>query len=170
MMTFVALLRGINVGGTGKLAMSDLRALCQDAGFQNVRTYIASGNVVFTSPLAEQQVTEALESRLRNHAGTPIRVVVRTAAEMADILAQNPFPEAPGDRVVAIFLDAPASSDLLNGVTGQAADEHIRLGCREIFVWYGRGQGNSKLRIPAAKAGTARNMNTIAKLAEMAAQ
>ncbi|HTH17336.1 MAG TPA: DUF1697 domain-containing protein, partial [Magnetospirillum sp.] len=158
------------VGGTGKLAMSDLRALCQDAGFQNVRTYIASGNVVFTSPLSEQEVKETLEVRLRDHAGTPIGAMVRTAAEMAAVLAHNPFLEAPEDRVVAIFLDSPASSDLLSGVTGQAEDEQIRIGCREIYVWYGHGQGNSKLRIPAAKAGTARNMNTIAKLAEMAAQ
>lgn len=150
--------------------MSDLRTLCQDAGFQNVRTYIASGNVIFTSSLPEQKVKEALEIRLRHHSRTPIGMVVRTAGEMANVLAHNPFPDAPGDRVMAIFLDGAASSDLLNGVTGQADDEHIQTGCREIYVWYGRGQGNSKLRIPAAKAGTARNMNTIAKLAEMAAQ
>ena len=95
--------------------------------------------------------------------------MVRTAAEMAAILADNPFPKAPPNRTVAIFLDKAPPRDALDHAAG-AQREEMRLGAREIYVHYPDGQGTSKLRIPAAKAGTARNMNTIAKLAEMAAK
>jgi len=85
------------------------------------------------------------------------------------ILAQNPFPGAPANRVTAIFLDDVTSPATLNGVTGRADDEELRLGRREIYVRYGAGMAASKLRIPAAREGTARNMNTVAKLATMSA-
>jgi uncharacterized protein (DUF1697 family) len=84
---------------------------------------------------------------------------------MAEVLARNPFPDAPGNRVMAIFLDAPGT---LDGITGQAPGEHIQLGQREIYVHYGSGMATTRLRIPAAAAGTARNMNTVARLADMA--
>lgn len=167
MHSYVALLRAVNVGGTGKLPMAELRAMCEQAGFVDVRTYIASGNVVFRSALAERAVVVALESRLAAYAGKPVGVLVRTAAEMAVVLAANPFPEAPGNRVVAVFLDSPPSADALEHATGRKS-EAMALGKREIYVHYGDGMADSRLRIPAAKAGTARNINTIAKLAEMA--
>jgi uncharacterized protein (DUF1697 family) len=171
MTAFVALLRAVNVGGTGKLPMSELSAMCQAAGFGKVRTYIASGNVVFETALSEAKVKADLETRLADHAGKPVGVVVRTAAEMAQVLADNPFPDAAGNRAVVIFLDAAPPKDAVDKATGQADDEAIALGEREIYVRYGEaGQGNSKLRIPAAKSGTARNMNTVAKLAGMAAE
>jgi uncharacterized protein (DUF1697 family) len=87
---------------------------------------------------------------------------------MAAVLKQNPFPEAPGNRTVAIFLDEPPPRDALKGATGQA-EEQMALGTREIYVFYGDGMADSKLKIPVAKNGTARNMNTVAKLAAMAA-
>src|SRR5262245_38232826 len=80
---YVALLRAINVGGTGKLPMADLKAMCEEAGFAHVATYIASGNVVFESSAPEAKVKAALEKRLQGYAGKPVGVVVRTAAEMA---------------------------------------------------------------------------------------
>ena len=79
MNAYVALLRAVNVGGTGKLPMSDLKALCERAGFLGVRTYIASGNVVFESRMSEAQVKAALESALEEYAGKPVGVLVRTA-------------------------------------------------------------------------------------------
>jgi uncharacterized protein (DUF1697 family) len=94
--------------------------------------------------------------------------MVRTGAEMAAVLANNPFPAAPPNRTVAIFLDAPPPADTLRTLSGQK-DEVVWLGTREIYVHYGQGMASSKLKIPAAKTGTARNMNTIARLAEMAA-
>ncbi|HLZ83166.1 MAG TPA: DUF1697 domain-containing protein [Caulobacteraceae bacterium] len=168
MTAYVALLRAVNVGGTGKLPMAELRAMAQNAGFAKVRTYIASGNLVFESDLAEAKVKAALEAALKAYAGKPVGVIVRTGWEMAAVLAANPFPDAPANRTVAIFLDDPPPADLVAAVTGRASEE-IAPGRREIYVHYPDGQGNSKLRIPAARAGTARNLNTVATLAGMAA-
>ena len=167
MTTYVALLRAVNVGGTGKLPMSELRAMCESLGFAKVRTYIASGNVVFESNLTESTVKSKLERSLETYAGTKVGVLVRTGAELAAVLAANPFQSAAPNRTVAIFLDAPPPTDTLAGVTGQQTEE-IALGKREIYVHYGNGMAESKLKIRAAKSGTARNMNTVAKLAEWA--
>ena len=168
MNAYIALLRAVNVGGTGKLPMNELKGLCEAAGFLSVRTYIASGNVVFQSAKTEAQVKAALETALSAYAGKPVGVIVRTAAEMAAVLAHNPFLKMPGNRTVAFFLDAKPSADALRTVTNQTS-EQLRLGVREIYGYYPDGIGDSKLKIPAVKNGTARNMNTIAKLAEMAA-
>jgi len=168
MTSYVALLRAVNVGGTGKLPMSELKAMCEATGFADVRTYIASGNVVFASKLAEKAVKQALEQVLQDYAGKPVGVMVHSAAEMAAVLAANPFAEAAGNRTVAIFLDAPLPATALQDVTGKK-DEQLALGKREIYVHYGDGMADSRLKIPAAKSGTARNMNTIARLADMAA-
>lgn len=169
MTAFIALLRAVNVMGTGKLPMADLKSLCEGAGFVKVRTYIASGNVVFESKKPEAQVKALLEAALAAYAAKPIGVAVRTAAEMAAILADNPFPKAAPSRTVAIFLDKPPPRDALQHVTGRNGED-VRLGKREIYVHYPNGIGVSKLKILAANAGTARNMNTVAKLAELASQ
>jgi uncharacterized protein (DUF1697 family) len=87
---------------------------------------------------------------------------------MQQVLASNPFAKLEPNRTVACFLDDPPPMDSLRTVTG-AVNEEVRLGKREIYVYYGDNMAQSKLKIPAAKAGTARNMNTIAKLAELAA-
>jgi uncharacterized protein (DUF1697 family) len=169
MTAYVALLRAVNVGGTGKLPMSELKAMCEELGFGAVRTYIASGNVVFASRKSEAAVKRALETRLEAYAGKPVGVLVRTADEMAQALADNPFARLPPNRTMAVFLDRAPPADALTAVRGQK-DEKIRLGKREIYIHYGEGMAKSKLVIPAAKAGTARNMNTIAALATMASE
>ena len=168
MTTYVALLRAVNVGGTGKLPMSELRAMCVSAGFSNVRTYIASGNVVFESKLSELSVKAKLERCLETYAGKPVGVLIRTGAELAAVLANNPFSSAAPNQTVAIFLDAPPPADVLDTVSGQQTEE-IAVGTREIYVHYKNGIARSKLKIPAAGTGTARNMNTVAKLAEWTA-
>jgi len=167
MPVFVGLLRAVNVGGTGKLPMAELRALCEAAGFANPRTYIASGNVLFEAQAPEAAVKVALERALEAYAGKPVGVMVRTGSEMKGIVAANPFPAAPANRVVAIFLDDSPPANALAGVTGRQ-EEEIALGAREIYVHYGSGMAQSKLKIPAARRGTARNMNTVAKLAACA--
>jgi uncharacterized protein (DUF1697 family) len=169
MPAFIALLRAVNVGGTGKLPMSELKAMCEELGFAQVKTYIASGNVVFTSRKSESAIKTALEKQLKAYAGKPVGVAVRSAAEMAQVLADNPFPKAAPNRTVAIFLDGKPPKDTLSAVRGQK-NEEIKLGRREIYVHYGDGMGQSKLVIPAAKTGTARNLNTVATLAKMAAE
>jgi uncharacterized protein (DUF1697 family) len=165
---YVALLRAVNVGGTGKLPMAELRAMCESLGFANVRTYIASGNVVFSSKLSETAVKKKLESALETYAGKPVGVLIRTAAELAAVLDDNPFKSAAPNQTVAIFLDSVPPADTLSGVSSQQTEE-IALGVREIYVHYGNGIAKSKLKIANAKTGTARNMNTVATLAEWAA-
>jgi uncharacterized protein (DUF1697 family) len=169
MTAFVALLRAVNVGGTGKLPMNDLKALCEKVGFVKVRTYIASGNVVFESKKSETEVKTMLEARLEVYAGKRVGVLVRTAAELEQVLAANPFPKAPPNRTVAIFLNERPPRDTLDTISGRNGED-VQLGKREIYVHYPGGMGKSKLKIPAARAGTARNMNTVAKLAALAAQ
>jgi uncharacterized protein (DUF1697 family) len=88
---------------------------------------------------------------------------------MAQVLADNPFPKAAPNRTMAVFLDRAPPADALAGIRGRK-DEEIRLGRREIYIHYREGMAKSKLVVPAAKAGTARNMNTVATLARMAAQ
>jgi uncharacterized protein (DUF1697 family) len=143
--------------------------MCEELGFAEVRTFIASGNVVFASRKSEAAVKAALEKRLIAYAGKPVGVLVRSAAEMAQVAADNPFPKAAPNRTVAIFLDDTPPKDTLAQMRGRK-DEQIKLGRREIYVHYGEGMAKSKLVIPAAKTGTARNMNTVATLAKMAAE
>jgi uncharacterized protein (DUF1697 family) len=166
MTSYVALLRAVNVGGTGKLPMPELRAMCEAAGFHNVRTYIASGNVVFTCDKPAREVKAILELALRDYAGKAVGVLVRTAAEMAEILAANPFAAGAPNRTMTIFLDDPPPPAALDASSGKH-DEEMALGRREIYIHYPNGMGRSKLHIPAARSGTARNMNTVAMLAEM---
>jgi len=168
MPAYVALLRAVNVGGTGKLPMADLKAMCVEAGFDQVQTYIASGNVVFTHPGDAGAVKTALEARLQAYAGKPVGVLVRTAAEMAEVLRANPFPDVAPNRAVAIFLDQPPPDDAVSGAR-HCRNERIVAGAREIYVAYDDGMAASKLVIPAGRDGTARNMNSVAKLAELAA-
>lgn len=167
MTRYVALLRAVNVGGTGKLPMTELHAMCEAAGFRDVRTYIASGNVVFGSDAEETEVKAALERALRAYAGKPVGVIVRSGAEMAAVVAANSFSDRAPNRVVAVFLDAPPPPDWRDGVSGLKTEE-LASGKREIFVHYPDGQAYTRLKMPAFAVGTARNMNTVAKLAEMA--
>ena len=164
MTTWVALLRAVNVGGTGLLRMRDLRALCQGAGFADVRTHGASGNVIFSVEAPEAEVKAALARRLEVHIGRPVDMVLRTGSEIEATLAGNPFPRADASRVAVIFLDAPPPADVLATVTGRE-DEELALGPREVIVHYPRGMGQTRLRIPAARLGTARNINTLRRLA-----
>lgn len=166
---YVALLRAVNVGGTGKLPMSDLRALCREAGFARIETYIASGNVVFDSKATGPKVKAVLEARLLAYAGKPVAVAIRTALELRAIPDANPFPEAKPEHSYVIFLATPPPSDALSHAAGQDG-EKMRLGEREIYVHYPQGMGRSKLRVPAAKEGTARNMNTVVKRAAIASK
>ena len=163
-----AFLRAVNVGGTGKLPMSDLKEMCESLGFDGVKTYIASGNVVFRTAAPEAEVKQALEARLATYAGKPVDVFVRTAEELAGILTRNPFPDAAPNRTVAMLTDGAAGTAVISGITG-IADEDVRPGERELFIHFPNGQADTKLRYPAGFIGTGRNMNTIAKLAQLAA-
>jgi uncharacterized protein (DUF1697 family) len=164
---FVALLRAINVGGTGKLGMADLRRLCEKEGFRDVSTYIQSGNVVFTSELSEAKVKAKLEKALARKLGKSVGVLLRSAAELRKLLSKNPFKSAPTNRVLVLFLEHAPAKGALSGVVSPGGEE-LKLQGRDLFIYYPDGQGKSKLKLPFFKSGTARNLNTIAKLAEMA--
>ena len=167
MTAYVALLRAVNVGGTGKLPMSELKRIADELGFGCPKTFIASGNLLFSSDLAETKVRDKLEKALVAQMGKPVAVMVRTVAEMAAIVKANPFPGEPQNRVIVTFLPEPPSKDALDDARN-LSDERMALGKREIYVAYPHGLGQSKLRIPAAAKGTGRNMNSVSKLAEMA--
>jgi uncharacterized protein (DUF1697 family) len=169
MTSYVALLRGVNLIGESTLRMSDLKAIADDLGLGSARTYIASGNLLFLSDQPEEVLRRKLEGELKAHMGKDVRVMLRTAKEMAEVVDANPFTDMSGNRVQAFFMNEAPPADLLSTVRNQAEDERIAAGPREVFVAYGeKGIGKSRLRIPAAEAGTARNMNTVAKLAELA--
>ena len=113
---------------------------------------------MFQSASTANKVRAELENRLHVYAGKKVGVFVRTASEMAAIVRNNPFPKAAPNRTLVIFLNEPPPSDALVHAVG-LREEEIRLGAREIYIHYGDGMATSKLRIPAAKTGTARNIN-----------
>ncbi len=166
MKTFVALLRAVNVGGTGKLPMVDLRALAEAEGLLDVRTYIQSGNLLFSTADDPMTVKAALEKRLEGSLGKPVGVIIRTAQEIQAVLDANPFPNAEPNKVAVLFLDSSPSLTTVEDAKG-LADEEIKLGEREIYIHYPSGMGRTKLRLPAMSQGTARNINTVAKLVKM---
>lgn len=165
---YVALLRAVNVSGTGKLPMAQLKAIGEACGFTNVRTFIASGNLLFDSAEDEPAVTRLVSDRVATYFGKSVLILVRTAAEMRNVAADNPFADQAPNRVVAHFLDSAPTRAMLNAATGQQ-DEQLALGRREIYIFYGDGMGDSKLKLPAFRDGTARNMNSVAKIAGLLA-
>ena len=167
MAVFIALLRAINVGGTGMLPMKELSALCTELGLAKVRTYIQSGNVVFESRLSEEKVRAALEKALAERMRKTIDVMVRTAAELRSVLEANPFPDAQPAKVAVVFRSGPAPKGLLENLVIPGGEE-VRLGKREIYIHYPDGMGRSKLKLSSAVGVvTVRNINTVAKLVAM---
>jgi uncharacterized protein (DUF1697 family) len=166
MTVYVALLRAVNVGGR-KLVMADLKAIAEELGFEKARTFIASGNLLLASSKSEAEVSSLLEEWLKKHMGAEVPVMVRTASEMAAIAKANPFRREPPSKVAVIFFEEPPPKDSIEQARG-IADEELALGRREIYVHYPSGMGRSKLRLPARAAGTARNMNSVARLAQLA--
>ncbi|MFN8613597.1 MAG: DUF1697 domain-containing protein [Vulcanimicrobiota bacterium] len=166
MSTYIALLRAINVGGTGKLSMARLRELCRSDGFERVKSYIQSGNLVLDSPLSQAQVKGRLESLLQAELGKHHAVFVRTIAELAEVLKANPFSEAEAGAVQVVFFDQ------LPDLKVELAPDGERLlpGRREVYVVYPGGMGRSRLKAPGLQAGTGRNLNTLRKLLELAVE
>jgi uncharacterized protein (DUF1697 family) len=167
MAVFIALLRAINVGGTGMLPMKELSTLCSDLGLKKVCTYIQSGNVIFESALAEKAVKAKLEEALAKRMGKKVDVAVRTPQELQTIIKGNPFSDAPPARVLVFFLPTQVAKTVLDKVVAPGGEE-VRLGKREIYVHYPDGMGRSKLKLPFASQATARNINTVTKLIAIA--
>jgi uncharacterized protein (DUF1697 family) len=166
-----ALMRGINVGGRAKVSMADLRAALEAAGYENVQTYIQSGNVAFdTKRTTPATLATAIEKLIASTSGIDCTVVVRTASELAKIAAAHPFPKnAPSQLVYVMFCDrAPKGKlDLPVGAT-----ETFVVAGRDIYGYYPDGYGTSKfgntyLERKLGVRATGRNWNTVQKLAEL---
>lgn len=169
MKTYVALLRAVNVGGTGRLPMQALRSACTEAGLVGVRTYIASGNVVFTSAEPFQTVSDTLNDVVAELVGKPVDIFFRSFDEISLIAESSPFASAPPNQVLVNFFNETVSSSLVDSLI-QRSNEQVSLGSREIFVWYPDGMGKSKMRWPAKIVTTGRNLRTVRKLADMASE
>jgi uncharacterized protein (DUF1697 family) len=168
MTVYVALLRAINVGGTGKLPMTKLKSICTDLGFENVKTYIQSGNVVFESRKSEAAVAKALTGALTTALGKEADVAVRSAKEMAAVVTENPFPEAPPAKVGVAFLGRKVTEAKVKQVEIPGKEE-VAAGRREVYIHFPDGMGRSRLKLPKAFGpATIRNANTVARLAAMA--
>ena len=173
MTTYVGLLRGINVGGNNKVPMAALRALCQGLGYADVETYIQSGNVVFDAPSTESDVVADVEAALLSTFRLTLSVVVRSAEQVAAVVAGNPYTgEADGTKVHITFL-----SDVLPGTVlakldpGISPSESFAIVDRDMYLHLPGGLGTSKLAVhlgqKLGKRGTTRNWNTVLTLREM---
>lgn len=165
---YIALLRAVNVGGTGALPMTELKTICEELGFKDVKTYIQSGNVLFRSDESETAVEENLDAALGKTMGKRSGVMVRTRKELDAIVADAPFSDAKPNFLLVYFLPERAPADALENMVAPDGEE-AKLAAREIYVHYPNGSGRSKLKLPALKPATSRNLNTVRKLAEMAA-
>lgn len=167
MTVYVILLRAINVGGTSRLSMAELRGLCKDIGFSAVETYIQSGNLILDSDHGANETAAMLDQALAVRLGKAPGVFVRTAAELAAVVDNNPFPAVDGSRVLVHFFAEPLPDNALAGISAPDGEEAVALN-REIYVHYPIGSGRSRLKLPILKQASSRNMNTVAKLAEAA--
>jgi uncharacterized protein (DUF1697 family) len=177
-MTLIALLRGINVSGQKSVKMVDLAALLESLGFENVRTYIQSGNVVFASSSADvgkigKQIGEAIRVKF----GFEVTVIVRTAEELGKIISGNPLLKLPGideDRLhVTLLSEPPDAKAVAQLAMGESKNEKYRVLGREAYLYCPDGYGTSKLNNSAfeKKLGvraTTRTWKTMRALYEMA--
>jgi uncharacterized protein (DUF1697 family) len=174
--TFIALLRGINVGGN-ILKMDRLRALCSGLGAQNVRTYVQSGNVVFDAAGTAEKWQQALEKKLTGESRLPVSVIVRTAGELASIAASNPFLKEKGidtARLAVTFLQQPPAKDALARLAAMdIGPERYHAAGKNLYLHCPEGFANAKLYLldkVLAQKTTVRNWNTVLKLCEMSAE
>lgn len=177
MPTYVALLRGINLGSTRRLAMADLRAVLAGLGYSDVRTHLQSGNAVFTAPTrSAAAVSGAVANAIRAESGMDVAVVVRTSAELAAVLAHDPFDGRATDdsrNMVAFLEKAPPASWLSDIDRVVYAPEEVAVVARHIYLWLPGGVKDSRLArtLTDKKLGgtwTMRNRRTVVALAEMA--
>jgi uncharacterized protein (DUF1697 family) len=170
MSTWVAFLRGINVGGNTMVSMKDLAALCTQIGFEQVRTYLNSGNVIFSSSLPEAELRNLLEKELSGKIGKEIGVAVRSSDELVQIIAGNPFPEAVPAQVGVLLGSDPVPEKVMSEFSIPGRERVVR-GKREVYIHYPDGMGRSKLKIPVLlKNGTVRNINTLTGLVGLIAK
>jgi uncharacterized protein (DUF1697 family) len=172
----IVLLRGINLGPRNRVAMPALRELLTGAGFDGVRTYVQSGNVVVDTRRTPAAVAKACEELIARELGLQIAVVVRTRDELAEVVRRNPLGDVADNpkRYQVSFLESELDSELAGKLSGlAAAGERLEVIGREIYAWHPDGVARSKLWGALAGRGlgvkaTARNWTTVTTLLEMA--
>jgi len=175
---YVALLRGINIGPRNRIAMPALREVLEAAGFEDVATYVQSGNVVLTSGAKADAVRRKVEGVATESFGLEIPVVVRTKAELAAVVKRNPLGEVATDpkRYQVSFLDGKLPAAKVKELEAVAAPgEQVVAHGREIYAWHPAGVARSKLWAKLAGKGlgvtaTARNWTTVETLLELAGE
>jgi uncharacterized protein (DUF1697 family) len=175
MRTWIALLRGINVGGHNKIPMAELRKACGEIGFADVATYIQSGNVVFRAQGSAKQVAEKLRAVIAERFGCDVPVVLRTVGELERVAGANPFLDQGADvsRLhVGFLLDEPAQSRVSGMPAQPPGPEEFRVVGADVYLHYPEGMGTSKLTTAyfdraLGTTMTARNWRTVNKLVEM---
>lgn len=173
MQTYIALLRGINVGGHKKLKMADLKLLFEDLGFQNVTTYIQSGNVVFSAK-EKDGLAETISKEIENRFGWEVPVLVKTADTIAHILKDCPFEEAKRAEAYFMLLASQPETELMAAVREISyPNEEFVLTSECVYIYFGNGYGNAKLNNNFFEkklkvAATTRNYRTLTKLIELA--
>jgi uncharacterized protein (DUF1697 family) len=172
----ILLLRGINIGPNKRIAMPELRALLGDAGFEDVRTYVQSGNVVLSSGHSPARVGAQAEKLIAERFGFDVDVIVRTAGELAEVVARNPLGDVATDpkRYQVSFLESEPDPEVISRIASVAAESErlVAIG-RELYAWHPDGVARSKLWAKLAGHGlgvraTARNWTTVGTLLEMA--
>jgi uncharacterized protein (DUF1697 family) len=173
----IVLLRGINLGARNRVSMPELRDVLEGAGFDDVRTYLQSGNVVLSSGLSSERLARAVERQIADRFGLEIEVVVRTRAQLAAVVRRNPLGDVAVDpkRYQVSFLAAkPAAAVVRKLEAALVQPEALAVIGREIFAWHPKGVARSKLWTLLAGRGlgvtaTARNWTTVTKLLALAA-
>jgi uncharacterized protein (DUF1697 family) len=173
---YVALLRGINIGPRNRIAMPALRAALEEAGFDDVRTYVQSGNVVLSSRAKTDAVRRKVERVVAESFGLEIPVVVRTKAELAAVVKRNPLGKVASEpkRYQVSFLDKKLPAKALKELEAVAAPtEQVIARGREVYAWHPAGVARSKLWAKLAGkdlgvTATARNWTTVEALLELA--
>ena len=173
----ILLLRGVNLGSHKRVAMPALRDLLTGAGFRDVRTYVASGNVVLSSGVAPAALAAEAEQLIAERFGFEIDVIARTRDELAEVVARNPLAEVAVDpkRYQVTFLQESVDREVLGrlDLLSFEPERLVSVG-RELYTWHPEGIGRSKLWAKLASRGglgargTARNWNTVATLLAMA--
>lgn len=173
MPTYVALLRGINLGARNKIAMADLRELFAALGCENVSTYVQSGNVVCTSSKQADELTRAIERRIADDLGLDVSVLLRTKAQIAKVKAGNPFD--PEGSHVTFLAEKPAAARVRELDPDRSPGDEFRVNGREVYLDCPNGYGRSKLTNAYFEkrlgvAATTRNWRTVTELARLAGE
>lgn len=172
----IVLLRGINLGPKRRVPMADLRALFAGAGFDDVRTYVQSGNVVLSADASPEELERRSEQLISERFGFDVPVIVRTRDELAAVVGRDPLGDVASDpkRYQVSFLAAELDEGIVEQLAGVAArGERLVAHGRELYAWHPEGVARSKLwaKLAGAELGTkatARNWATVTTLLEMA--